>query len=112
MGDAESLLRLFEYGGTPAVTLEDFDGLHGACLRRWQELGVVSREASHFHAASCPHRGEGVPRLVGRRYRCTVCWSTVDPRYLLLWTADLGAFLEHTARPLRLQGGNRAVVDV
>lgn len=112
MTDAEFLLGLFEHGETPAVTQEDFDGPHGGSLRQWQGLGVVSREASHFHAASCPHCGEGVPHLLGGRYLCNVCRSGVDPRYLLLWTVDLRAFLEHVAVCVRISGGVRPIDDV
>ena len=108
MGDAEFLLGLFERDDACA-TQEDFDGPHGAALRRWQGLGVVSREAAHLRAAGCPHCDEGVPHRVGDRYICNACGSRVDPAHLLLWAVDTRAFLGHLAAVLRFRGGVRPV---
>jgi hypothetical protein len=109
VGDAEFLLGLVAQDGSPCATQEDFDSPHGVALRRWQDLGVVGREAAHLRAAGCPHCDEGVPHLVGGRYLCNVCWSRVDPAYLLVWAVDLRAFLGHLAALLRLHGGVRPV---
>ncbi len=104
-GSLEFLLGLLDRGDPACVSREDLGGPHGPALRRWQDLGFISREPWANPAPACPHCAEGVPYRLGEQYRCNRCRSRVDHHWLLLWHVDEAAFFVWLAATLRLQGG-------
>lgn len=108
MANLEFLLGILE--SEPAfVAWEDLLGTHQKALLLWQEMGFLDREPGVMPVPSCPHCGEGLPYLLGDRYRCSRCTSIVDRRHLLLWTFNVGAFLNWLADELHLRGEVRQI---
>jgi hypothetical protein len=109
--DLEFLLGLLDRSFPASAAVEDFDGPHGEMLRLWQRLGFLVSEGQRHPTPSCPHCGDGVPYPLGDRVLCPRCRSTVDPRHLLLWPFDLGAFLAWLAKSLAFDGSVQKLDD-
>lgn len=107
----EFILGLLDRDSTATVSYEDFAGAHGPALRLWQRLGFLAREPGRNPVPSCPHCEAGVPYRRGGGFLCASCHSPVDPRHLLLWRLELGAFLTWLARALDLTGPVQAIDD-
>jgi hypothetical protein len=109
MSSLEFILGLLDHHSPAFVAAEDFEGEHCKPLQLWQRMGFLSREPERHPAPGCPHCLEGMPILLAGRYRCDTCHSPIDPRHLLLWRFDLGAFLAWLARSLKITCGVRQV---
>ncbi len=105
----EFLIGLLDQEGPPDVAAEDLDGPHEAALRTLRTMRILRDEPGANPVSSCPHCDEGVPYLLGERYLCNRCFSTVDRRQLLLWRLDRDAFLGWLAVELRLRGEVRRI---
>lgn len=103
------LIGLLDQLGAADVAWEDLDGPHGAALKTCQQMGVLSTEPGANPVPSCPHCEEGVPYALDGRMLCNRCYSTVDPRHLLLWRLDREAFLRWLSEQLHLCGDVRQV---
>jgi hypothetical protein len=105
------ILGLLDRSAPAVVAWEDFEGEHGAALRLWQQLGVLTKEPEWNRVQSCPHCHEGIPLQLPGHYICDSCLSAVDRQQLLLWRFDLPALLAWLARGLSLDGGVRLVEE-
>jgi len=101
----ESLLRLLDSAHPADASGEEFDGPCGETFRVFQRAGFLATEPAMNPALSCPHCVAGTPYILGGRYVCNRCRSTVDRRHLQLWRFDLEAFLRWFAREQALTGG-------
>lgn len=105
----EFLLGILEERYPACVAQEDFDGPHGGLLHLCQSMGFLANEPVRHPVPSCPFCDDGVPFRLGDSYLCNGCGSTVDPRHMLLWQFDLGAFLRWLAQALHLSGEVRQI---
>lgn len=111
MSSIEFLLGLLEADDPAAAAWEDLQGPHAESLRLWQTMGFLDQEPARNPIPGCPHCGQGVPFLLGERFLCNRCFSSVDRRHLLLWRLNREGFLHWLAAQLRLQGGPRRIDD-
>jgi hypothetical protein len=105
----EALLGVLGGTGAVHVTQEDFDGPHGALLRRWQDAGFVDSAPGMHPLPGCPRCGEGEPYRVGARVLCPACHGALDERELLAWPVRPEAFFGDLSTRLGLRGGVRVV---
>src|SRR5262245_61681982 len=110
-GSLEFILGVVDHRFPAYVAWEDFQGGHGRMLRQWQRRGFLVKDAERHPTPSCPHCLEGRPYLLGGRYVCGSCLSTVDERHLGRWRFDLEALLVWLAAKLKLAGGVRQLDD-
>lgn len=105
----EFLLGLLEEADPACVSQEDWDSEHHHSLQLWQEMEFLDREPGVNPIVSCPYCEEGVPYAIEGRLLCNHCFSTVQPRFLLLWQLHLEPLLLWLVDQWPLKGGARRV---